>query len=91
MDHFSLYGKDQIGICKDHERILEFADCILLYGYAIKSENIIKDMNKFIDNCLTKLLSDNLNDGCLVLDTKRDYGMFKNKIQLNKILLESVV
>lgn len=83
MDHLKLYGNDQVGICKDHERLLKFADCILIYGYATKDDTIIENMNSFITSALTLLLekadSDILNVGC-------DYGMFKSNIQLMKVL-----
>lgn len=83
MDHLKLYGNDQVGICKDHERILNFADCIFIYGYAAKDDTIIENMNSFITVALTILL-DKADSN--ILDVDCDYGMFKSNIQLMKVL-----
>tara|TARA_B100001093_G_C26735245_1_gene974132 strand:- start:396 stop:671 length:276 start_codon:yes stop_codon:yes gene_type:complete len=83
MNHSELYGNDQVGTCKDHERILSFADCILIYGYATKDDTVIKNMNSFITTALTLLLEKADSD---ILDVDCDYGMFKSNIQLMKVL-----
>jgi len=83
MNHSELYGNDQVGICKDHERLLSFADCILMYGYATKDDTVIENMNSFITSALELLLE---KADSKYLDVDRDYGMFKSNIQLMKVL-----
>ena len=79
--------KDLIGICKDHERLLSFTDCVLMYGYAIEDKKVIENMNNLITAALNMLLN---KVGVDILDADYDYGMFKNKRLLMKLLTSIV-